>query len=142
MKFGTGTSRLKICSTKMLILLGTVQPAINTLQKQCVSISKYIAQIFWGNDSYNFIQKPIDFVMLTIRKRKDWCLYRYLNVCLVLNEDASDQLCTNTPVGFNNDNSPFIAWHKPARNVHTVELVFRDTEHAQIADLKIFYAPG
>ena len=79
---------------------------------------------------------------MTVRKRKDTGFKRYLNVCLVLNGDTSDQLCTNTPDGFNNDKSPFIAWYKPARNVHTVELVFRDTEHAQISDLKIFYAPG
>ena len=95
---------------------------------------------FWGYDRYNFIQKPIDFVMLTIRKRKDCCFERYLNVCLVLNEDESDQLCTNTPDGFNDDKSPFITWYKPAKKVRTVELVFRDQHTpAQIADLKIFY---
>ena len=78
--------------------------------------------------------------MMSIRKRKDYC-DRYFNVCLVLNEDTENQLCTNTPNGFNNDPDPFITWYKPTDNVSTVELVFRDGQHAQIADLKIFYQP-
>ena len=79
--------------------------------------------------------------MLTMRKRKDGSYHRYYNVCLVLNGNTDDQLCTNTPYGFNNDPSPFITWYKPAENIHTVELIFRDTKHAQIADLKIYYQP-
>ena len=78
---------------------------------------------------------------MSIRKRKDCCFDRYFNVCLVLNEDTENQLCTNTPNGFNNDPDPFITWYKPTDNVSTVELVFRDSQHAQIADLKIFYQP-
>ena len=50
-------------------------------------------------------------------------------------------MSTNTSDGFNNDSSPFIEWHKPTVNVTTVELVFRDGKHAQIADLKIFHQP-
>ena len=94
-----------------------------------------------GKISQFIIQRPIDFVMLTVRKRKECCLKRYLNVCLVLNGNTSDQMCTNTPDGFNNDSSPFITWYKPTNNVRTVEVVFRDRQHAQIADLKIFYEP-
>ena len=63
-------------------------------------------------------------------------------VCLVFNGNTSNQLCTNTPDGFNNDSSLFVTWFKPSKNVRAVKLVFRDTQHAQIADLKIFYAPG
>ena len=84
--------------------------------------------------------------MMSIRKRKGYG-DRYFNVCLVLNEDTENQLCTNTPSGFNNDPDPFITWYKPTENVTTVELVFKDQNnvsgcdsgHAQIADLKIFY---
>ena len=79
--------------------------------------------------------------MLTMRKRSDCCFKRYLTVCLVLDENTDDQMCTNTPDGFNNDSSRWITWYKPAKNVRTVELVFRDTQHAQIGDLKIFYVP-
>ena len=40
---------------------------------------------------------------------------------------------------FDNDRSPFITWYKPTLDVRTVELVFRDNQVAQIADLKIFF---
>ena len=78
--------------------------------------------------------------MISIQKRKSH-VGRYLNVCLVLNEDTENQLCTNTPNGFNNDPDPFLTWYKPTDKVSTVELVFRDGQSAQIADLKIFYQP-
>ena len=81
-----------------------------------------------------------------IRKRMgghpSWnCAKRYFNVCLVLNGDTENELCTNTPDGFNNDSSNYITWCKPTENVKTVELIFRDNQHAQINDLKIFYHP-
>ena len=79
--------------------------------------------------------------MASMRKRKDCCFDRYFNVCLILNENTKRQLCTNTPYGFNNDSDPYITWFKPTNNVKTVELVFRDNKHAQIADLKVFYQP-
>jgi len=90
-------------------------------------------------------QKPINFAMLHIRKRQDGSEHgwtrRYFNVCLVLNGQTTDEMCTNTPDGFNHDHSPFITWCKPTKNVTTVELIFRDKDVAQIADLKIFYQP-
>ena len=82
--------------------------------------------------------------MLEIRKRTvksqpSWSK-RYFKVCLVLNGRIDDEMCTNTPDGFNNDSSPFITWYKPTDNVNTVELIFRDQNlPAQIADFKIFY---
>ena len=69
------------------------------------------------------------------------CDKRYFNVCLVLNKNEEDQMCTDTPTGFKNDDSDFITWFKPAENVTTVELIFRDTQNAQIADFKIYYKP-
>ena len=81
--------------------------------------------------------------MLKIRKRMEHlCTKRYFNVCLVLNGSIEDQMCTNTPDGFNNDSSPFITWYKPTDKVSTVQLIFRDNNYAQIADLKIFHQPG
>ena len=50
-------------------------------------------------------------------------------------------MCTNTTDGFNNDSYPYITWYNPTNNVRTVELVFRDRQHAHIADLKVFYEP-
>ena len=86
--------------------------------------------------------------MLKIRKRKGHTT-RYFNVCLLLDGQIDNQLCTNTPEGFNNDTSPLITWYKPTDNVTTVELIFRDTNqqsgtdsgHAQIAELEIFHQP-
>ena len=77
--------------------------------------------------------------MVIIRKRNGYFHARYNNVCLVLNGDVENQMKTNTPAGFDNDNSPFIMWYKPSSDVRTVELVFRDNQVAQIADLKVFF---
>ena len=80
--------------------------------------------------------------MMSIRKRVDEYppfAKRYFNVCLVLNGNTDDQLCTNTPDGFNNDSSKFITWCKPTENVRIVELIFRDNQHACVNDLRIFY---
>ena len=70
------------------------------------------------------------------------CPLRYNKVCLVLNGNEKDQMCTNTPSGFNDNNSPFITWYKPTDNVASVQLIFRENLcPAQISDLKIFYQP-
>ena len=82
---------------------------------------------------------PIKFAMVSIRKRNGYFAYRYNNVCLVLNGDVENQMKTNTQAGFDSDESPFITWCKPTSDVRTVELVFRDTQVAQIADLKVFF---
>lgn len=90
-------------------------------------------------------KQPINFNLVMIRKRMDpkWnCAKRHFNICLVLNEDIENQLCTNTPDGFNNDSSNYITWCKPTKNVKTVELVFRDNQFAHICDLKILYQPA
>ena len=70
---------------------------------------------------------------------------RYENVCIVLNDDIDNELCTDSRTGFRGkeDLLPFITWTKPTDNIKKVELVFREEDdyygHAQIADLKIFY---
>ena len=70
---------------------------------------------------------------------------RYKNVCIVLNDDIDNELCTDSRTGFTGDEDllPFITWTKPTNNVKKVELVFREEDdyygHAQISDLKILY---
>ena len=86
------------------------------------------------------------FNSLTIRKRFDCCRDRYQHVCLVLDEDVTNELCTDQQWGFQEDQySNFVTWRKRVEGVHKVELYFRDTSsrgHAQIADLKIAYTPA
>ena len=82
--------------------------------------------------------------MMSVVKRLDGhpsFAKRYFNVSLVLNGNTDDQMTTNTPDGFNNDTSPFITWYKPTNEVNTVELIFRDNQHAHLVDLKIYYHP-
>ena len=99
-------------------------------------------------------------------KRQDCCQERYDNVCLVLDNDEGNQLCTDSDEGFseikdrweqihNSDHwDPLyeektiydlnhITWKMPKDNVRHVALYFRDTDpyngHAQIAELEIVY---
>ena len=89
-------------------------------------------------------KEPMQFQELTIRRRGQFN-DRYENVCLVLNDDTDNELCTDAKTGFSGaeDLLPFITWRKPTDNVKKVELVFRTEDiyygHAQIADLKIQY---
>ena len=74
----------------------------------------------------------------------------YLNVCLVLDDDIANQLCTDQPKGFSDSDGDGIQWTLPKNNVRKVELVFRDVEstgypndlsgQAMVRDLKIFFA--
>ena len=85
----------------------------------------------------------IKFEKLTILKKRD-DLYKektrdnYLNVCLVLDENTNDQLCTTKVNGFDGDTHS-ITWEKPKDSVHKVQLIFKDNKNAQIADLKVHY---
>ena len=56
------------------------------------------------------IKKPIDFLSLTIGKRLDCCDRRYKDVCLVIDNDITNQICTNTETGFDNQNDDEITW--------------------------------
>lgn len=104
----------------------------------------------------NFFQ-AIDFQLLKIKKRyhpnaneATWISNAYLNVCLVLNDDINNQLCTDQQKGFSTSDDDTIIWDKPTKNVIKVDLVFRDTAtygnaysgNAMIRDLKIFYVSG
>ena len=99
---------------------------------------------------------PVDFDNLKIKKRSAVSDSRsptaYLNVCLVLDNDVDNQLCTDQQKGFADSDNDNIQWNLPKTEVTVVELVFRDTNtygnkisgHAMIRDLKIFYSknPG
>ena len=99
---------------------------------------------------------PVDFDNLEIKKRSSASDSRsptaYLNVCLVLDKDLGNQLCTDQQKGFSDSDNDNIQWNLPTKGVKIVELVFRDTEtygngisgSAMIRDLKIFYSknPG
>lgn len=85
------------------------------------------------------------FNSLTIQKRQDCCQDRYNNVCLVLDGDVENQICTATKFGFGGMDEQNIKWTNKKQDVKIVELVFRETGdrgHAQIADLKIDYTPS
>jgi len=90
-------------------------------------------------------KEPINFTGLTIQKRNPTdcpqkCNDRYLNVCLVLDSNTDDAICTDTTRGFSGfESSQFITWSQTKAGVKRVDLQFRDIQHAQIADLKIFY---
>ena len=96
--------------------------------------------------------EQIDFEYLKIKKRSAASDSRsptaYLNVCLVLDNDITNQLCTDQQKGFSHSDNDNIQWNLSRNNVHKVELVFRDTNtygnqisgYAMVRDLKIFYA--
>ena len=111
-------------------------------------------------------QEDIRFIELTIMKRQNCCQDRYENVCLVLDNDVGNQLCTDSNEGFSEIKDRWqqihssdhwdplyeekamydlnhITWKMPKDNVRHVALYFRDTDpyngHAQIAELEIVY---
>ena len=90
---------------------------------------------------------------MKIKKRTDNQLQSdaYLNVCLVLDDDIVNQLCTDETKGFSHSDQESIIWDKPKENVLKVDLVFRETGtnenpysgFATVKDLKIYYfTPG
>ena len=93
--------------------------------------------------------QEINFQQLKIKKRTDNQLQSdaYLNVCLVLDNDIVNQLCTDETKGFSDSDQESITWDMPKENVHKVDLVFRDTGaydnphsgFATVKDLKIYY---
>ena len=98
----------------------------------------------------NFLS-PIDFQHLKIMKRpyNEHPNYAtaWLNVCLVLDNDEANQLCTDEQKGFSDSDNENVIWTMPKNAVSIVELVFRDTGTygngasggAMVRDLKIFY---
>ena len=70
---------------------------------------------------------------------------RYENVCLILDDNELDQICTDKSGGLSDQKSnSFITWrYEKPKLIQKVSLHFRDTSSdkgwAQIADLKIEY---
>ena len=87
----------------------------------------------------DYIKKPIEFYSLSILKRTNCCGDRYNNVCLIIDEDTNNQICTNTDSGFSNQESNMITWKIAKKIARKIDLYFRDKKHAQIADLQILY---
>ena len=87
------------------------------------------------------------FYALLLEKRKDTIdTERYKNVCLILDNDEQNQVCTDQPQGFSGFTSDtYIGWHTDQpKQVRNVYLHFHQTGrngYAQIADLKIIYDP-
>ena len=73
----------------------------------------------------------------------------YYNICLVLDDDEANQLCTDQGKGFA-DSDDKVTWDLPTENVSKVDLIFRDVAdselsnffsgQAKVRDLKIFYS--
>ena len=68
----------------------------------------------------------------------------YNNVCLVLDDDTANQICTDTDYGFSDQKIPWygdqkiLVWKKQ-QTAEKVYLYFRSGSPAFIADLKIYY---
>jgi len=58
---------------------------------------------------YTF-KAPIEFISLTILKRLDCCGDRYNNACLVIDGDITNEICTNSDSGFNDQAGDTITW--------------------------------
>ena len=73
----------------------------------------------------------------------------YYNICLVLDDNEANQLCTDQGKGFA-DSDDKVTWDLPTENVRKVDLIFRDVAtseysnffsgQAKVRDLKIFYS--
>ena len=81
----------------------------------------------------------VNFNKITIMRTQSTWDNRYKNVCLVIDNNIENVLCTDSDTGFNGVNSEFITWQKPTYGVKTIALEFRTQFHARIADMKIFY---
>ena len=89
---------------------------------------------------------PIIFQYLRVLKRNDdaRAINAYSNYCLVLNNDETNQLCTDQPKGFSDSDDESVQWTLPSNFVTKVKLVNRHVGSDLnglfgIRDLKIFY---
>ena len=72
----------------------------------------------------------------------------YKNVCLVLDDDTANQICTDIDYGFSDQkiafddgNQKILVWKKQ-QTAQKVYLYFRSSQPAYIGDLKIYYKKG
>ena len=66
------------------------------------------------------IKEPIEFFSLTIQKRLDCCSERYNNVCLVLDGNIANEICTDSDTGFNDQEGNFneITWSYASKGIY------------------------
>ena len=70
------------------------------------------------------LKEPIEFSSLSILKRTNCCGDRYNNVCLVIDEDNDNQICTNTDSGFDNQKSGTIFWNIGSQGIYLKIFLF------------------
>ena len=65
---------------------------------------------------------------MSIRKSNDFGRDKYKNVCLIINDDIDDEMCTTTKYGFTDvDFLDFITWKKSVHQpIQKLALVFRE----------------
>ena len=64
------------------------------------------------------IKEPIEFFSLTIQKRLECCYERYKNVCLVIDSNIADQICTDSDTGFNGQENMEITWTYASKGIY------------------------
>ena len=81
----------------------------------------------------------INFVEIAILRTQSKWDDRYKDVCLVIDNDENNDLCTDSMLGFSDVKSEYITWKKPIDDVKTITLEFRTPYYARIAEMKIIY---
>ena len=97
---------------------------------------------------------PVDFRSLVILKSSRYPVFNndpaldqkygktnYNKICLRLNDEFCEDICTTTPYGFEDDpESDYIIFTKIQENVFKAELFFYYDEPHTIAELEIYYS--
>ena len=103
------------------------------------------------------IQPPVDFRSLVILKSSRYPIWQpttqtffkdekygktnYNKICLRLNDEFCEDLCTTSPYGFDNDpDSDYIIFTKIKENVFKAELFIYYDEPHTFAELEIYYS--
>jgi len=97
---------------------------------------------------------PVDFRSLVLLKSSRYPTFNndqaldqkfgktnYNKICLRLNDEFCEDICTTTPYGFEDDpDSDYIIFTKIQENVFKAELFFYYDEPHTIAELEIYYS--
>ena len=97
-----------------------------------------------------YLKEEIRFDSLHLLRRDDPSAVWYNNVCLIIDDDTDNEVCSDSNYGFsdqlslmdfNNGNQKFLIWNKP-QSAQKLRLYFRGGHPAYVADLKIYYKRG
>ena len=113
-------------------------------------MTKYLIS-FIANE---IVKVPVDFRSLVILKSSRYPVFNndpakdqkygktnYNKICLRLNDEFCEDICTTTPYGFEDDpESDYIIFTKIQENVFKAELFFYYDEPHTIAELEIYYS--